>query len=368
MTETVPDTAPPPAYDSRADTLLHSLRVGQLMAETIGELAARSVRHDLSKTEPPEREAFDRMTPRLRRLIYGTPEYQESLAELGPALKHHYAHNAHHPEHGEPNFEWLPVVGYDGYYEVSNLGDVRSLTRVVVRSGCRGDLRVAGQAIRAQVTAKGYLRIQLSKGGSVRNHMVHRLVAEAFLPNPDSKPEVNHRNGNKADNRIGNLEWATTSENQVHAYDNGLKEAAVRYVVHCPELDLTTFGTLKMEQAVRARGYPNVSAAGIWSAMDRAGKHLGLTFEGTRVEEYHRSRVNGMTLEDLVEMLADWKAGGERMADGGDLLRSIRHGMDRFGIDRQLAQILLNTSCRRGWLPPDAAGQLVEDSTAGERS
>lgn len=86
-------------YDSTGDTLKHSLRVGALMGQLIKELVDRSVQHDLSKTEPPEREVFDRVTPRLRGLTYGTDEYKAALADMGEGLAHHYAVNRHHPEH-----------------------------------------------------------------------------------------------------------------------------------------------------------------------------------------------------------------------------------------------------------------------------
>jgi hypothetical protein len=154
------------SYDSRPATLLHSLRVGALMVELLQEAMHRAVRHDLSKTEPPEVAGFDRMTPALRQMDYGTPEYKASLDALGPALAHHYAHNRHHPEH-------------------------------------------------------------------------------------------------------------------------------------------------------------------------------------------HERGVTGMTLVDLVEMLADWKASTERMANG-DLRSSVAKNMERFGIDAQLAQILLNTAEHFGWIPPVA--------------
>lgn len=88
-----------PDYDSTADTLRHSRRVGELMAQPITELVDRSYRHDLSKTETPEKEIFDLVTPRLRELTYGSDEYRASLADMGPALEHHYANNRHHPEH-----------------------------------------------------------------------------------------------------------------------------------------------------------------------------------------------------------------------------------------------------------------------------
>jgi hypothetical protein len=88
-----------PDYDSTGDTLKHSLRVGALMGHAITELVDRSVRHDHSKTQPPELEVFDRVTPQLRGLTYGTDEYKAALADMGDGLAHHYAVNRHHPEH-----------------------------------------------------------------------------------------------------------------------------------------------------------------------------------------------------------------------------------------------------------------------------
>ena len=86
-------------YDSTQDTVEHINQVaGHLV--TIGiELMQRAMTHDASKLQPPEKEVFDRMTPILRGLTYGSKEYKAALAEMDEALAHHYAHNAHHPEH-----------------------------------------------------------------------------------------------------------------------------------------------------------------------------------------------------------------------------------------------------------------------------
>lgn len=88
-----------PAYDSTADTLRHSLRVGELMGQPIAELVTRSTQHDKSKTEPPELAVFNEYTPRLKHSTYGSDEYKSFLAGMKPALDHHYAANRHHPEH-----------------------------------------------------------------------------------------------------------------------------------------------------------------------------------------------------------------------------------------------------------------------------
>lgn len=86
-------------YDSAADTLAHSQQVGRYMRAMITELVRRSYEHDASKLAEPEKTAFDQCGQRLRTMTYGSEEYKASLAELGPALAHHYEHNAHHPEH-----------------------------------------------------------------------------------------------------------------------------------------------------------------------------------------------------------------------------------------------------------------------------
>lgn len=88
--------------DSLSATLQHSLRVGTLMGQAIGELVTRSTKHDHSKTVEPERSVFDKFTPRLKTSTYGSVEYAGFLAAMKPALDHHYANNRHHPEHFGP--------------------------------------------------------------------------------------------------------------------------------------------------------------------------------------------------------------------------------------------------------------------------
>ena len=130
--EHVPDEPPAP-IDSRPATLLHSLRVGAFMVDILQEGMRRAVQHDLSKTEPPEVELFDRMTPRLSSMAYGSPEYAASLAELKPALDHHYAHNRHHPEHFDQGVNGMTLIDL-----VEMVADWRASTE---RMGGTGDLR-----------------------------------------------------------------------------------------------------------------------------------------------------------------------------------------------------------------------------------
>jgi hypothetical protein len=126
-------TEHPAPIDSRPDTLIHSLRVGHFMVTMIQEGMRRAIEHDLSKTLPPEVEHFDRMTPRLAGMAYGSDEYMASLAELRPALVHHYNHNRHHPEHHADGVDGMTLIDL-----IEMLADWRASTE---RMGGTGDLR-----------------------------------------------------------------------------------------------------------------------------------------------------------------------------------------------------------------------------------
>lgn len=101
---------PHTTYDSTADTLKHSLRVGELLSQPINELVHRSVRHDRSKTEDPELAIFNEFTPKLRDTTYGSDEYKSYLEAMGEGLRHHYDHNPHHPEHYADGIAGMTLV------------------------------------------------------------------------------------------------------------------------------------------------------------------------------------------------------------------------------------------------------------------
>ena len=115
------------------------------------------------------------------------------------------------------NENWKDVVGFEGRYMVSNLGNVKS---IVTNHGKPTDKEVT-KRVRSKTC--NYHYVQFWRKDKPTHKAVHRLVAEAFIPNPENKPIVNHLDGNKHNNAVTNLEWATHSENHKHAFATGLR-------------------------------------------------------------------------------------------------------------------------------------------------
>jgi|GEM_PF-666535 len=116
---------------------------------------------------------------------------------------------------------WERVSGYNGFYEVSNEGDVKSVDRKVKLANGK-ERFYKGKRIKSRVNNCGYLEVRLSKDGKTRTHFIHRLVAQAFIPNPDNLPQVNHIYGDKMQNLPEFLEWVDCKTNVQDAYNQGL--------------------------------------------------------------------------------------------------------------------------------------------------
>ena len=112
---------------------------------------------------------------------------------------------------------WKDVVGYKGLYQVSNLGRVKSLPKIA------GFRKQDEKQSAIFVDRHGYCKVNLYKNNTHKQCYVHILVATAFLPNNDNKPQVNHIDGDKCNNCTENLEWCTAKENVIHSYKTGLK-------------------------------------------------------------------------------------------------------------------------------------------------
>ena len=117
---------------------------------------------------------------------------------------------------------WKDIKDYEGLYQVSNYGRVKSMERTV--KGPKGNKKIKSRIMQEYKNKFGYSIISLSKSGKTKNFQIHRLVAQAFIPNPLELPQVNHIDGNKDNNSVNNLEWITNRDNVIHAYKNNLRE------------------------------------------------------------------------------------------------------------------------------------------------
>ncbi len=112
--------------------------------------------------------------------------------------------------------EWRDIEGFEGYYQVSSFGRIRSVDRFVYNKGNSGENKYSfykGKVMRQGRRKKGYLGITLSKGNKNKSFLVHRLVANAFIPNPYNLSQINHKDENPANNHVDNLEWCSPKYN-----------------------------------------------------------------------------------------------------------------------------------------------------------
>ena len=156
---------------------------------------------------------------------------------------------------------WKDIKGYEGRYKVSNFGRVKSL------------LGRKEKILKPLNQSKGYYKVILYKENKGENRCIHRLVAETFISNPKNKIDVNHKDGNKHNNNVNNLEWNTRSENMKHAYHIG--------IIHISKTQIENF---------RKRVINNISKRKIkvlqydltgkyiktWNSINEAGKNLGI--------------------------------------------------------------------------------------------
>lgn len=142
---------------------------------------------------------------------------------------------------------WKAVNGFEGWYEVSDKGRIRSVERTITHS-C-GKVQTNPSKIlkpQLQKIGKGYFTVQLYKNSKHYKRYLHRLIAEHFIPNLDNKPQVNHIDGNPRNNSIDNLEWVTVSENLQHAIDNNLQ------VKNKPVRRINRYGDIKEYESLQA--------------------------------------------------------------------------------------------------------------------
>lgn len=120
---------------------------------------------------------------------------------------------------------WVPITGFGDAYSVSNLGNVmRTAPRQLKHRKIDPWANFKPSDIRANTNRSGYRQVRIGVSGSQTTISIHRLVAKAFIPNPDGLKDVNHKDGDKTNNRVDNLEWISRSGNVLHAISNGLQK------------------------------------------------------------------------------------------------------------------------------------------------
>ena len=176
---------------------------------------------------------------------------------------------------------WKDVVGFEGFYKVSNKGNVRSVARIDSAGRKR-----RGITLKPANTKDGYFQVILCKNGATKSRLVHRLVLEAFVPNPNNYPEVNHRNEIKTNNYVENLEWCTREYNMNFGTATkriGQTLSKKVKAINVKTGEIVTFGST-ME--AKSKGYSNgkVSEASRGVYKDKKGNLIGdgHTYKGYR--------------------------------------------------------------------------------------
>ncbi|MDT3429186.1 hypothetical protein J2Z22_004786 [Paenibacillus forsythiae] len=160
--------------------------------------------------------------------------------------------------------EWLPVVGYEGLYEVSNLGRVKRLSNSATRKE---------KMLKPQIQRDGYQRVTLYKKGQKKRKAIHRLVAIAFIPNPENKEQVNHLDADKLNNKLANLQWATRKENITHAITLGLMKKTNKAVI---AIHLDSGEQYQFKSQTEASRELGIYMKKISNALNGRIKHIGV--------------------------------------------------------------------------------------------
>lgn len=187
---------------------------------------------------------------------------------------------------------WKPIQGYEGQYEVSNCGRVKSLERWSTdKNGAKRPVHEKTLTLhKSKVTTRhprARYHVELWRCNRRRVPSIHRLVAMYFIPNPEGKPQVNHIDGDPSNNNVANLEWVTSSENNKHAYANNLTTPPCRKPIR--GINNITGKIVEFASSGEASRYFNVTAANIRAALKGYGRSKGAC--GYRWEYINNSSV-----------------------------------------------------------------------------
>lgn len=171
---------------------------------------------------------------------------------------------------------WKDIAGYEGYYQVSNRGRIRSLDRLVhYKDGRKANYK--GRLVAVNSRPNGYLKANLYKNHTMKNVSVHRLVAEAFIPNPEGHPEINHKDEVKTNNDVSNLEWCTSSYNS--NYGTAKKRWAKKNSIPVKGIHIETGDVIYLKSMTEGEKYGFSQQAISDVCLGRYATHQGYKFE-----------------------------------------------------------------------------------------
>lgn len=146
---------------------------------------------------------------------------------------------------------WKPIKDFENLYEVSNLGRVKSLPRIKINN--RGKQLTKEKIMKPHDFNNGYYKVPLTNKEHLKKYyLVHRLVAQSFIPNPNNLPQVNHKDGDKSNNCVNNLEWITKEDNIKHAYKMGLNPSRKKMIEYIDSLECRIE---RLEKIIESMGY-----------------------------------------------------------------------------------------------------------------
>lgn len=212
---------------------------------------------------------------------------------------------------------WKQISGFEGYYEVSTMGRVRSMKRVVDYSDGRPNRNLSSRIVKDTFDKDGYKTIHLNKGGEQFSFKVHRLVASAFIPNPKNLTDVNHKNEVKDDNRVSNLEWCTHEYNMNYgSRSKKASEAATQFMYQRFTIKGEYIDSLSYQDIIK-EGFDYGFVAKAAQGIHRSA--YGLIWKRIPIEEYRENvipklRKNGVVVNKPTSSTG-WKSLERRIAD-----------------------------------------------------
>lgn len=181
---------------------------------------------------------------------------------------------------------WKPIKDYEDLYEISNYGKIRSKDRIVYQKNrWNNDIiqfTYKGKMLNTKINKNEYVQVHLTKNKKQKRYLVHRLVAEAFIPNPRNKPQVNHINCIKSDNRVDNLEWNTPQENTRHAIKNNRRKLAT---IKINQYDIQGNFIRQWNSMMEAAKQYNTTKQNIWLCCNKNNRKIAVGYKWEYVDD-----------------------------------------------------------------------------------